>query len=321
MAVLQSPATLAVGGRQCKRPSTSTRAPLRSRLAGGFSARPGADTGRHCRCVAHEDPRSAEVPSTPDRFDGANHGVPSDARRCTSGKVCPPRRVQMSQQQGTDSRLRTSRKHCEKRAQCATRQRERFAAQDGRIDRQAQTKRLEKIVSRTTCGQNSTRRRARKSKKQGSKLIRDGRNGGHVKAHNFFGDTSGLTKSTKEKHGKWVAILKDVTNLDQVVAKFQKIRRQRRWASTTAKTELGALIGAMRRCAWHPLHHLFDAPRLPQKILDLEHAVQKEMYSDHAYISFTTNEINTCPHNSMYHVSVQIIYKSKGGKSAAMTAF
>ena len=40
----------------------------------------------------------------------------------------------------------------------------------------------------------------------------------------------------------------------------------------------------------------------------------------HAYISFTTNEINTCPHNSMYHVSVQIIYKSKGGKSAAMTA-
>ena len=27
----------------------------------------------------------------------------------------------------------------------------------------------------------------------------------------------------------------------------------------------------------------------------------------HAYISFTTNEINTCPHNSMYHITVQII--------------
>ena len=72
--------------------------------------------------------------------------------------------------------------------------------------------------------------------------------------------------------------MKDVFDIDSLIKVFQKERESRQWSHTTARSELGSLIGAMRRYDGHVLQAAFGMSRLPQKIIDFAHSIEKLMY-------------------------------------------
>ena len=72
--------------------------------------------------------------------------------------------------------------------------------------------------------------------------------------------------------------MKNVFDIDSLIKIFQKERESRQWSHTTARSELGSLIGAMRRYDGHVLQAAFGMSRLPQKIIDFAHSIEKLMY-------------------------------------------
>lgn len=186
-------ATLAVG-RECKRPSTSTRAPLRSRLAGGFSARPGADTA----VAWHEDPRSADVPQ---RLIDLMELIMVYHR--TQDAAQAERFARRVESNVAAARYRQPLANVEKalRKKSPTR----YKGNGSRHRTDGSTGKHRRKDSKKSCPVRPVGKTRRGDAQENPRskevnMLCDGRNGRHDKAHNFFGDTSGLTKSTKEKH-------------------------------------------------------------------------------------------------------------------------